>query len=134
MTAALTNPTPYEREFDFSDTQFEFIATFIRHSAGIQLPAHKKDMVYGRLARRLRALHLDTFEQYLELLKANNSDETARLINAITTNHTRFFREPHHFEHLRGYAPDYGTWTQFADMVGGLFIRRGTLYHFHGGA
>ena len=59
-------------------------------------------MVYGRLARRLRALKLDSFSEYCELLQSQQGvDEMSHLVNAITTNLTSFFRESHHFDHLR---------------------------------
>lgn len=66
------------------------------------LPDAKQDMVYSRLARRLRALGLKSFAEYCELIQSDSGiDEMGNLINAITTNLTSFFREGHHFEHLR---------------------------------
>lgn len=91
-----------DREFEFSDRQFRFLADIAQSRTGIVLPDRKKDMVYGRLVRRLRALKLDSFEAYCEFLKSDQGDgEIGNLINAITTNLTSFFREEHHFEHLR---------------------------------
>jgi len=58
-------------------------------------------MVYSRLARRLRALGLTRFKDYRALLDDPENDEIIACINAITTNLTRFFRESHHFDHLR---------------------------------
>jgi len=52
------------------------------------------------LARRLRKLDFDNFDQYCTLLKKNNSDELVEFVNSITTNLTDFFRENHHFEYL----------------------------------
>src|SRR5208337_2600693 len=67
------------------------------------LGPHKRNMAYSRLARRLRALGLKSFGEYCELLQSRDgADEAISLINAITTNLTKFFREEHHFEHLRG--------------------------------
>ena len=57
-------------------------------------------MAYGRLARRLRALNLASFADYRARLKSDPA-EIGRCINALTTNLTRFFREAHHFDHLR---------------------------------
>ncbi|MGH1349488.1 MAG: CheR family methyltransferase [Methyloligellaceae bacterium] len=94
--------TSSDQEFDFRQSDFKALAQLVYDRSGIVLGDHKKNMVYGRLAKRLRELALTTFSQYLELLK-NSSDESEieHLINAITTNLTRFFREDHHFNHVR---------------------------------
>ena len=67
--------------------------------------AGQADMVYSRLARRLRATNKNSFGDYLEMLEKGNSDEWERFVNSLTTNLTSFFREPHHFpifaEHLK---------------------------------
>ncbi len=66
------------------------------------LSANKRDMAYARLVQRLRALGLSSFRDYCSLLNSSKGvDEIGYLINAITTNLTKFFREAHHFEHLR---------------------------------
>ncbi|MDE3033000.1 MAG: protein-glutamate O-methyltransferase CheR, partial [Acidobacteriota bacterium] len=64
------------------------------------LSAHKIPMVQSRLAKRLRALGLETYEAYLEVLQDPASDEWVHFINALTTNLTSFFREAHHFTRL----------------------------------
>src|ERR1043166_851501 len=90
-----------DREFVFDDDQFRFLASLANSKTGIMLPDYKKDMVYGRLVRRLRALKLGSFSEYCELLQSGQGeDEIAQMINAITTNLTSFFREAHHFRHL----------------------------------
>lgn len=94
------------REFDFSDEDFEKIRRLIYGRAGISLSTAKRDMVYSRLARRLRQLGLRRFSEYLQMLQdAGSDDEWEAFTNALTTNLTAFFREPHHFpilaEHLR---------------------------------
>jgi chemotaxis protein methyltransferase CheR len=103
---ALVSPSPRERsEFVLTDHDFRQIAAFVQAQTGIQLPPHKKNLVYSRLARRLRELKLDTFRAYLEFLnRPEGVAETARMINALTTNHTKFFREEHHFQHLAASA------------------------------
>ncbi len=93
------------REFDFSDQDFEKIRSLIYARAGISLGPAKRDMVYSRLARRLRALGLRRFCDYLEMLQRNGDDEEwEAFTNSLTTNLTSFFRESHHFpilsEHL----------------------------------
>ena len=91
-----------EREFHFTAKEFEFIVNIVYERAGIVLGDHKRDMVYTRLARRLRTLGLESFKQYIDFVKGpKGDDELGPLINAITTNHTKFFREAHHFSHFR---------------------------------
>lgn len=91
-----------DREFSFSDMEFRFLAETARAQTGIVLGDHKKDMVYSRLVRRLRALGLQNFAQYCALLGGPEAQsEMGHLVNALTTNLTSFFRERHHFEHLR---------------------------------
>ncbi|SFX10397.1 CheR family methyltransferase [Marinospirillum alkaliphilum] len=91
--------TAKEREFDFTDRDFERIRDLAHERAGIFLSPKKRDMVYSRIARRLRALGLMTFEQYLHHLE-DNDDEAQDFVNALTTNLTSFFRESHHFDLL----------------------------------
>lgn len=93
------------REFSFSTADFERVRKLIYQHAGISLSPVKQDMVYSRLARRLRATGKQTFAEYLDALEKNGGDEWERFVNSLTTNLTSFFREPHHFpifaEHLR---------------------------------
>jgi len=72
--------------------------------AGISLHERKENMVYNRLSRRLRAIGLSSFRDYLDRVEAPGSAEKERFVNALTTNLTAFFREPHHFESLRAMA------------------------------
>jgi chemotaxis protein methyltransferase CheR len=86
--------------FRFTQEDFTRIRELIHRSAGISLAPGKKDMVYSRLARRLRARQLDCFADYLQLLDGGDPGEFEAFINALTTNMTSFFREPHHFKIL----------------------------------
>ena len=88
------------REFAFGDEDFEALRRLVRELTGIALTEQKRELVYGRLSRRLRALKLDSFAEYRQLL-ATDESELEQLCNAITTNLTAFFREQHHFTHLR---------------------------------
>ncbi len=102
--AALPNsgaaaPDP-QREFAFSKGDFEYLAALAYERAGISLSDSKRNLVYGRLSRRLRALGLTSFGEYRGYLE-NDSSEIERFINSISTNHTKFFREAHHFTHFR---------------------------------
>ena len=94
------------REFDFTNRDFEQIRKLIYDHAGINLSENKQDLVYSRLARRLRAKGLKHFSDYIALIESKNSDEWESFVNALTTNLTSFFREAHHFpvlaEHVRG--------------------------------
>lgn len=92
------------REFHFTEQDFQRVRKLIYEHAGINLSDAKKDMVYSRLGRRLRATGLTTFRDYLGLLEADDPVEWEAFVNSLTTNLTAFFREPHHFpllaEHL----------------------------------
>jgi chemotaxis protein methyltransferase CheR len=89
------------REFAFGNDDFEALRTLVKQLTGINLSDQKRELVYGRLARRLRALQLESFAQYRDLLAQDGAREIAQFCNAITTNLTSFFREPHHFDYLR---------------------------------
>jgi chemotaxis protein methyltransferase CheR len=90
------------REFQFRDEDFNALRALVRQLTGISLSEAKRELVYGRLSRRLRTLGLQSFSAYRDLL-ANNPEgpEMVEFVNAITTNLTSFFRESHHFEYLR---------------------------------
>ena len=91
-----------EGDLFFTHEDFRQIAGMLHDDAGIFLPEGKSTLVYSRLAKRLRALGLESFRQYCEIVAgADGVDERKRMLAALTTNVTRFFREPHHFEHLR---------------------------------
>ena len=86
-----------DREFVFTSKDFEQVRKLIYDHAGISLNPSKQDMVYSRLARRLRATGINNFKDYLALLESNNEAEWQAFVNSLTTNLTSFFREPHHF-------------------------------------
>ncbi len=89
-----------EPEFDMTDRDFNTIAELAGRHTGIVLGPHKRTMVYGRIARRIRATGLVSFQRYLAYLEQHPDQELSHFINAITTNLTSFFREPHHFHFL----------------------------------
>ncbi len=89
-----------EKEFPMTDKDFQRIAGLAGRYTGIVLGEHKRDMVYGRIARRVRKLNLMSFTHYLDFLEANQDKELSNFINVITTNLTSFFRENHHFDYL----------------------------------
>ncbi len=90
-----------EREFDFTDRHFQFLRKMVGEHAGINLSEAKRELVYGRITRRLRALGMRNFDEYCRLLEEKPDGEIGNFINAITTNLTAFFREEHHFDFLR---------------------------------
>ena len=92
------------REFDFTSRDFERVRQLIYDNAGISLNSSKQDMVYSRLARRLRATGIDNFKEYLALLESDDAVEWEAFANSLTTNLTSFFREPHHFPLLAEHA------------------------------
>jgi len=91
-----------EGEFLFTTDDFTAIARMLYDDAGIALTESKASLVYSRLAKRLRALGIESFHDYCRLVAgAEGVSERQNMLAALTTNVTRFFREPHHFEHLR---------------------------------
>lgn len=89
-----------EREFPFTTRDFDFLRTMVNEQTGIVLSEAKRDLLYGRLTKRLRQLGLESFADYCQLLQSGDRTEMEHLVNAMTTNLTMFFRENHHFEYL----------------------------------
>lgn len=87
-------------EFAFSSADFRTIADLVKAEAGLDLQESKATLVYSRLAKRLRALCLESFAEYCATVRDDEA-ERGSMIAALTTNVTRFFRERHHFDHLR---------------------------------
>jgi chemotaxis protein methyltransferase CheR len=90
------------KEFALSDAEFNQLRALVHGKTGISLSQAKRELVYGRLVRRLRALKLDRFSDYISMVENEHPEEMQEFINAITTNLTSFYREPHHFEFLAG--------------------------------
>jgi len=103
------------KEFEFTARDFERVRSMIYRRAGIALADSKQEMVYSRLARRLRATGTASFAVYLDALERNTgSAEWEAFTNALTTNLTAFFRESHHFpllaEHVAGRKESVTIW------------------------
>lgn len=95
-------PTMAPADPILTDAQFERFSDYAFKRTGIVLKRDKKTLVFARLSKRLRALNMDSFEAYESFLTGpQGAQEETPFINAITTNLTRFFREPHHFEHIK---------------------------------
>ena len=96
-------PGAAAREFPFSNEHFRLIAERVYRFSGIRLPEGKREMVYARLARRLRSLRLSSFDDYVRYLELEPA-EWEHCTNALTTNVTSFYREEHHFRTLAEHA------------------------------
>jgi len=92
------------REFTFTTGDFDRVRQLIYRHAGISLAPGKRDMVYSRLARRLREHGLTRFGDYLAYLETAGAEEWQAFTNSLTTNLTSFFREEHHFPVLADHA------------------------------
>ncbi|MGE5649639.1 MAG: CheR family methyltransferase [Bacillota bacterium] len=103
------------KEFEFTARDFDRVRGLIYKRAGIALAESKQEMVYSRLARRLRATGIRSFQAYLDALENKGDDsEWEAFTNALTTNLTSFFREAHHFpilaDHVRGRKEPISIW------------------------
>lgn len=85
---------------DISEREFTRLRDLVYREAGIYLTPAKSALLVGRLAKRLRLHGLKSFKQYYDLV-ANSPEERIHMLDAISTNETRFFREPQHFELLK---------------------------------
>jgi chemotaxis protein methyltransferase CheR len=116
----MSDNEPNVREYHYEERDFERVRKLIYARVGIVLAETKKDMVYSRLARRLRATGITRFKDYLDKLERDGGDEWQAFTNALTTNLTSFFRESHHFDVLRqhlaqiGNRPKVGIWCSAA--------------------
>ena len=100
----MMNTPSVEQEFEFTDAEFKRLREIVHARTGIALSEAKRELVYGRLARRLRKLKMQSFAEYCQLVETGEPAELEELTNAITTNLTSFFREGYHFEQLAAEA------------------------------
>ncbi|MEO1528056.1 MAG: CheR family methyltransferase [Planctomycetota bacterium] len=86
-----------------SASQFTQFKDLIYRETGISLGDNKREFIQSRLSKRLRSLEIDSFADYFSMLRdgGSESEEMQEMVNRVTTNKTNFFRENHHFEHLR---------------------------------
>lgn len=99
-TSSTLAPASSAREFHLGDRDFQRIQKLLKERSGIEIGDGKRMLAYGRLARRMRALNLSNFGDYLLLIEDPESEESSKFLNALTTNVTELFREEHHFELL----------------------------------
>lgn len=93
-----------KKQAELTDEQFHKIADFIQTNVGIKMPDQKKIMVQSRLQARLKALNIDSFDEYINFafsVGSKSDEEIALMIDVITTNLTSFFRENPHFEYMK---------------------------------
>ena len=95
-------PQPHGISAVLKDREFNRFSSLIYDEVGIKMPPAKKTMLEARLQKRLKALGLNTFEEYADFVfsAAGKGDELIHLIDVVTTNKTDFFREPVHFDYL----------------------------------
>ena len=85
-----------------TDADFAKLSRFIYTQYGIKMPPEKKIMLQSRLQKRLRALCIYSFKEYIDyVFGGNNNDEVIHMMDVVSTNKTDFYREPAHFEFLR---------------------------------
>lgn len=126
MTPAATptdsaKPKAPEIDLHLSEQDFKTIAAILYQDSGIYLPEGKTSLVYSRLAKRLRALGLESFRDYCALISSNAGvGERQAMLSALTTNVTRFFREEHHFTDLASHLR--ARWIDHARRGGRLRI------------
>lgn len=82
-----------------SENQFKKFRDLVYHECGINLHDGKQQLLQARLAKRLRATAISRVDEYLALLQEDDH-ERKHFIDSVSTNHTFFFRESHHFECL----------------------------------
>lgn len=110
---------PITQDLVLTDRDLHRVRVLIHQRAGIVLAEHKREMVYSRLAKRLRHHGLTRFSDYLnELERHPQASEWQAFTNALTTNLTSFFREPHHFpllaDHVRQRSGRIRVWSAAA--------------------
>ncbi len=96
------------REFPYTAADFERARRLILGRVGISLNESKQNMVYNRLVKRVRALKLPSFGEYLRILDDAEHPEWQQFVNALTTNLSHFFREQYHFPVLVEHAKAIG--------------------------
>jgi chemotaxis protein methyltransferase CheR len=121
MSTAMVDSTKImsATQIPLNDTEFRLLQRLFYDQVGIQLPPVKRPLICGRLAKRLAALHLSSYQQYYKhLVSDQGASELEIAIDLITTHETYFFREPQHFQYLqehilpplRGNAP-FRVWS-----------------------
>src|SRR3989304_4684521 len=94
-------PPPSFMNLRVTDEEFELFRRLIYDTSGIKLSADKKNLIQTRLMKRLKIRKCETFLQYYRFIKNDPSgEEMTAMLNAMSTNLTKFFREEEHFNFL----------------------------------
>lgn len=118
MSTAVPSGSAETAPATMSDADFNAFARVIHAQTGIVINDGKRSMLVSRLSRRLRKLGLSEFSEYRRLLESGAGDEERReLVSAITTNVTSFFREPVHFDVLKGLVPELSERARAGDRI-----------------
>ena len=89
-------------EFQMTDADFGRACEVLRSLSGVKLDMTKRTLVYARLTKRLRALRMRRFSDYLDHVESDQgANERVHLVSLLTTHVTKFFREAHHFDFLQ---------------------------------
>lgn len=120
MKQAINGINSFYKE-KLTNSQFTMISNFISQKTGIKLPEEKRFMLQSRLYKRLKSLDIYSFKDYFDYTfsKDRTKSEIVNMIDAVSTNKTSFFREPHHFEFINDVLI-----PQYIERVnGGRYIR-----------
>lgn len=102
MSEAAANEEVALDRVELTDADFNRASALVGKLTGIVIREHKREMIQSRLSRRLRARKLNDYKEYLDFLESDaGKSEIGEFINVVTTNLTSFFREEHHFTHMR---------------------------------
>ena len=96
----MINASPLDPRRDFTDETLADFQRLVLKYTGIELAESKRSMIINRFTRRLIALNIDSFEDYIKIISKTGHPEHIEFIDAITTNLTFFFRESQHFDVL----------------------------------
>lgn len=99
VATAFREPLPGISPEIYGEADFRALAEIIYASSGNVLPDGKAMLVYSRLSPLVRETGCATFANFVELIRSDLEMQD-RAVAALTTNHTFFYRESHHFDHF----------------------------------
>ncbi|MEM9709091.1 MAG: protein-glutamate O-methyltransferase [Pseudomonadota bacterium] len=98
----LSNSAAFSGNREMPDDVFAAIISIAHAEAGLLITEKKRALVQSRITRRLRALKIKDFRDYIDFVKSTaGAEEVGNMISVLTTNVSSFFREEHHFETIR---------------------------------